>query len=113
MKIIFVYNANSGFTNSVMNIAHKLISPSTYSCALCTITHGIFQENKRWKSYREQSKHQFEFLHKDEFEKTYRLNYDYPVILKLVDKKFTILKDKLDVGKMKSTEDFITFLETV
>ncbi len=30
MKIVFVYNANSGLMNTVLDIGHKIISPDTY-----------------------------------------------------------------------------------
>ena len=34
MKLIFVYNANSGKLSAALDIAHKIISPSTYQCRL-------------------------------------------------------------------------------
>jgi len=38
MNLIFVYNANGGLVNSWLDTAHKIVSPSTYSCSLCAIT---------------------------------------------------------------------------
>ena len=31
-KIIFVYNADSGLVNGLIDWAHKIVSPETYSC---------------------------------------------------------------------------------
>jgi len=81
MKIIFVYNADSGFVSSLLDIGHKAISPETYSCNLCKMTHGVLQERQEWKKFRESSKNELEFLHRDEFEGKYKLKMEYPVVL--------------------------------
>ncbi|MGK7942513.1 MAG: GTPase [Crocosphaera sp.] len=81
MKIIFVYNANSGLMNTVLDIGHKILSPETYNCNLCNITHGVLQEREEWKSFRESSTNELEFLHKDEFEKKYKQVKEYPIVL--------------------------------
>lgn len=40
-QLIFVYNADGGTFNAIMDSAHKLFAPSTYQCSLCAITHGM------------------------------------------------------------------------
>jgi len=80
MKIVFVYNADSGIINAILDASHKVLSPSTYSCSLCMITYGTVSEKKEWKAYRKTSAHEFEFLHRDEFEDTYGTRKEYPVI---------------------------------
>lgn len=85
-KIIFVYNANSGLANTMLDSAHKIFSPSTYNCNLCDITFGVFTENMVWKKFREETDLEFVFLHKDEFKTAYTgsdfLNTSLPIILK-------------------------------
>lgn len=83
MKLLFVYNAASGRLNGWIDMAHKIVSPSTYECSLCALTHGAFTEKKAWARFRDESGLQMQFLHKDEFEKEYGLSYAYPVILKV------------------------------
>ena len=51
-SLLFVYNAKSGIANILIDISYKLLSPETYSCNLCAITHNTFTENKTWKKYR-------------------------------------------------------------
>lgn len=84
-KLIFIYNANSGKKNALVDIAHKIISPNTYACTLCDITFGVFKENKDWKKFRKASKISMEFLHKDEFTKAFASKFSfrtsYPVVL--------------------------------
>ena len=82
MKLVFVYNADSGFLNTLLDIGHKIIKPETYTCNLCNLTFGNFAENAKWKAFREESAHEMEFLHRDEFEATYDRKLPCPVILK-------------------------------
>ena len=83
MKLLFIYNANSGKLNTLFDIGHKIISPESYECNLCQITHGNFKERNVWKKFRETSDLDLTFLHKDEFEKQYEGEYSYPIGLKL------------------------------
>ncbi len=84
-KLVFIYNANAGKINGLLDSVHKIVSPSTYECSLCSITHGVFTESKVWASYRESSKVEMSFLHKDEFLKQYKSKwlpaFTFPIVL--------------------------------
>jgi hypothetical protein len=82
-KLIFVYNADSGKWNAYMDMAHKILSPSTYPCSLCDLTYGIFKIRPEWDKFVRNSPIPFEFLHKDEFHEQYPefKNLALPVIL--------------------------------
>lgn len=82
MKLIFVYNADSGFINTLMDIGHKALDPDTYQCNLCALTFGIIGEHQQWKQFREESEAEMKFLHRNEFEREYNQEFEYPVILK-------------------------------
>lgn len=110
MKLIFVYNANSGKLNTLFDIAHKLISPETYECALCTLTHGALSEKKAWKEFRERTRLDMEFLHKDEFEKLYEQSFDYPVILKQSD-TLDLFLNADEISQVKSVGGLIALIE--
>jgi len=108
MKIIFVYNADSGFVSSLLDIGHKVISPDTYSCNLCKMTYGVIGEREEWKKYRESSKNEMEFLHKDEFENKYKEKREYPIILKMNDSnELDELISKEELNGMKSVSELI------
>ncbi|MAZ27331.1 MAG: GTPase [Cytophagaceae bacterium] len=113
-KLIFIYNADSGFKNLVMDIAHKILSPKTYPCSLCDITHGVFKEHEDWKKFREESNLDMDFLHKDEFEQQYASKfghkYHYPVILAQShnDLEVFISKDELDA--MQTATDLMQII---
>ena len=47
-ELIFIYNANSGVVNSLIDWAHKIISPDTYKCSLCSITYNNSDKKNEW-----------------------------------------------------------------
>ena len=66
-QLIFVYNANSGLGNAMLDAAHKILNPATYSCSLCQLTYGAVREKTNWKRFRQDAAIPMQFLHKDEF----------------------------------------------
>ena len=79
-KLIFVYNANSGKLNLAFDIAHKILSPSTYQCDLCALSHGYFQMHDSWKAFIEGLDVAVEYLHRDEYPAVAPLA-EFPLIL--------------------------------
>jgi len=69
--LIFVYNADSGLFNTMADIGHKIFSPSTYKCDLCSLTHGVFSERKEWHAFVDNLDIETRFLHRDEFIQEY------------------------------------------
>lgn len=69
--LLFVYNADSGLFNTLADIGHKIFSPATYGCALCTLTHGYFQERRQWRAFVDGLGCDCEFLHRDQFIERY------------------------------------------
>jgi len=100
-KLIFVYNANSGVVNNWLDIAHKVVSPTTYECDLCSLTHGKFSEKRIWKRFRDSVSMPVAFYHKDEFLKKYKSKwlpkYTFPIVL---------ISDKEGLHPFITSEDF-------
>lgn len=71
MKLIFVYNANSGIVAAAFDAVHKAIVPETYGCNLCRVTYGALLVKSEWKRYIATLPHDAEFLHRDEFRVRY------------------------------------------
>ena len=111
MKLIFVYNANSGFLDKIFDGAHKIVSPSTYDCNLCAITFGAFSEDELWKAFRENSETPMVFYHKDEFIKQYKSkwlpDYDFPIILAENGMELEIFISSEELDTLKSSEALI------
>lgn len=83
-KLVFIYNADSGVFNLLADAAHKILSPSTYRCNLCALTHGSFGSKTEWRNYLAQLKTPVEVLHADEYRNKYgNENVKLPAILVL------------------------------
>lgn len=106
-KLIFVYNANSGAWAGYMDIMHKLLSPQTYECNLCAITHDTFSINKDWAEFKEIIPIEMSFLHKDEWEEQYQRKDELPAIFIEQNGKISVWIDvptmnRLDLSELKA-----------
>ncbi len=106
MKLIFVYNADTGLMNTLIDIGHKALSPQTYECNLYGLTFGLFTEHKQWKQFREESDTEMEFLHRDEFEQKYARKFKYPVILKN-DENLSIAISEAELNEIETLDELI------
>lgn len=111
MKLLFVYNAKSGKTRAAIDIAHKIISPSTYSCDLCSLTHGIFSEKSAWKEFVERGDVEMVFYHIDEFEERYVKKFDYPLILIEEGETLEPFMDKDEIAGIEDVKGLIELIE--
>lgn len=112
MQLIFVYNADSGMVNTVKDIGHKLLSPQTYDCFLCSLTHGAFRENPKWRAFREEVRMEMVFLHRDEFEQKYQTTMEYPLVLRKAEELDVVIpREKLE--NMSTIEELIDAVRNI
>ena len=111
MQLLFVYNAKSGKTRAALDIAHKIISPSTYSCDLCSLTHGIFNEKRAWVDFMKRVDVEMTFYHIDEFEEKYGSKFDYPIILREEGEALEPFMDKDEITEIEDVEGLIQLIE--
>lgn len=113
-KLIFVYNANTGFWNKALDAAHKIVNPATYPCSLCGLTYGRFSEDKVWKDFRENTEDDFVFLYKDQFETVYGNRYkdgvEFPSIFIEMDKDLCLFIDSKRLDGISKIEDLIKII---
>ncbi len=112
MKLIFVYNANSGKLTAAFHVAHKIISPSTYACNLCALTYGTFTERDVWKKFREESDTELVFYHKDEFEHEFKKTFTYPIVLKEENRELTEYISTNKINAINDVEELIAQLKS-
>ncbi len=114
-KLVFVYNANSGKKNALLDSLHKVFSPATYDCNLCDITFGVVRENSTWKRFRKNSQYPMEFLHRDEFQKTYASKFGYkfefPIVLAEGEKGLEVLISTQELNGLQTSEALIRLIE--
>ncbi len=109
--MVFVYNADSGPGNGLLDAAHKVLSPSTYACRLCELTYGMVTERSAWKRFRKNSGLPMEFLHRDEFRKKYASKfmpvYTSPIILSLTAHAMDIFMGTEELNAIEGTDELI------
>ena len=99
--LVFVYNADRGLFNMMADISHKVLSPSTYPCNLCALTHGAFSMRKEWRDFLAKIKPPLTFLHRDEFRKEFKLEDELPAIY-IKDLRTDNLRPFLDARTLKT-----------
>ena len=105
-KLLFVYNADSGLFNTVTDIAHKMLSPKTYECNLCSITHGVFKVRDTWVKFLEELDAECQFLHKDEFLKNNTdVDAAFPAIFKMNGDRYELWIDAASINGLSSVDD--------
>lgn len=82
-QLIFVYNASGDLFSSLTDFAHKLLSPATYSCSLCALTHGHLAMKTEWKTFIAQLPVSIIFLHKDQFNSQFSTMVALPAVFML------------------------------
>lgn len=105
MKLLFVYNADSGLFNALTDIAHKLISPETYQCNLCNLTHGYFAARDEWIHFLQDLDAEIRFLHRDEYIKQYgQPDAELPAIFVESADGHLLWVDKKVINNLSSTD---------
>ena len=114
-KLVFIYNADSGLRNVILDSAHKILSPDTYACSLCDITYGAFTENSVWKKFRKETNLDMEFLHKDEFSKAYASKFGhkftFPIVLAESNSGLEVFIKTEELNDLENSEALITLVQ--
>lgn len=111
LTIQFIYNAQSGKLNALFDIAHKVLSPGTYSCDLCQITHDAFTENAEFTALK--SRHPIELFHIDEYESRYPAEDHYPVIVVRRDDEIVQRINRERIGQLRSVNDLKSLIADI
>ena len=66
-KLVLIYNADSGYISAAVDALHKMLSPQTYLCNLCAVTHGPFGMKAAWRRFIDSLGVEVVFLHRDQY----------------------------------------------
>ena len=81
--LIFVYALDGGLFNEITGYAHKVLSPKTYPCNLCTLTNGPLGAKREWSEFIKGLGVKTEFMHRDEFIKKYpSATHSFPAVFR-------------------------------
>ncbi len=112
-SLLFVYNADSGIFNTLSDIAHKILSPDTYECNLCAITHSHFSMRKPWANFLKTLNADLEFLHRDELISQYgKQNTALPAIFYKDGKQLQLAVSAEQINQSESMEDLQKLIQT-
>jgi len=114
MELIFVYNAESGVFNKAIAFAHKIVSPQTYECSLCSIIHGKFSVHDKWADFIISLKIPVKFLYKNEFEATYpNISAPYPVAYLWNGKNIVKLLNASEIGDVNKSGNLSELIDLI
>ena len=104
-KILFVYNAGSGLFSAVTDWVHKILSPKTYECSLCALTHGSFTMHEEWKRFIDSLPAQVEFLYRDEFTGLRGEEDNFPAVFSDINGKLTCIISAREIRACSSLDE--------
>jgi hypothetical protein len=111
-KLIFVYNAKSGFMHSIYSLMQKKVSPNTYPCKLCSLTYSGATMKKIWQEYVKGLNIQTEFLHKDEFIKKYpQQTIKFPTVILKDEISFKVIIRADEFENIKNLSELMRLIE--
>ena len=67
IKLVFVFNADSGKLNAIKDSIKKIFNKAAYECNLCGVAFGTFGMKNDFKNFIQNLDVETDFLHKDEF----------------------------------------------
>ncbi len=110
--LVFVYNADSGLVNTLLDIGHKIVSPQTYACNLCAMTHSTFSMRDEWKDFVARLQISVEFLHRDELVNQYGIhNAVLPAIFRKTEGKPQAWISSDEINRCGSLNDLKQLVE--
>jgi hypothetical protein len=113
-RLVLVYAVDGGVFNAAVDFAHKLLSPSTYPCALCALTYGPLGEHKAWTRFVANLPVPTAFLHRDEFTKEYpEIRTELPAIFVERDHRDANLEPFVSAPELRSAKDVHQLIELV
>ncbi len=108
MKLLFVYNADAGIGNAIMDSIHKTLSPQTYECALCQLTYGVASMDKSWRNYLKSLPVEASFFHRNDFKATYPdVIFELPAVLIERDESLSPLLTAQQMSKLTDVNELM------
>lgn len=112
MKLIFVYNAEAGLVQGLLDSIHKTLSPATYACDLCAITYGLTSMRPEWRDWLKRSGIEATFHHRKDFHEAWpAVDVALPCILSHAGPTPELLVSADDMKDLKTVGELIAFLE--
>ena len=110
MSLVFVYAGDSGVVNGLVHYVHKIVSPSTYECHLCSLTDGALGRRGAWSRALAELAPDATFLHRDELQRQYGMQPPLPAVFTLRDGRLDLLISKPEIEACGDLDALIVLL---
>lgn len=113
-RLVFVYNAKAGLLAGALDSIHKTLSPATYACDLCALTHGAFTMRPQWRSWLKSLSIQADFYHRPDFRAAYPAFADEPLpLVGIVSQdRLSVLLCRDELSELKSLDELVSALQS-
>jgi|SRR5690554_5326012 len=109
-ELIFVYNVESNLFSRIIDFGHKTISPGTYACSLCNITHGSFGMHREWSAFVKELPYKIDFQYKDQW-KGWEPSAGFPLVLLKDGEETTVLLTPEKLKNIESIQELIDLIK--
>jgi hypothetical protein len=107
-QLAFVYNADGGTWNLLVDAAHKVLSPRTYGCSLCALTYGPMTMRRAWAAFVRDLPHDVRFLHRDDLRReTPGARFGLPALLERSNGEWVVLLDNATIDRCRTLDELI------
>lgn len=111
-RLVFVYNANAGLLAGALDSLHKTLSPDTYPCDLCALTHGMLTMRPQWRRWLKDLPLEADFYHRPDFRLAFPDLAKEPLpLVGMVEDEFTMLLDAEALGQITDADELATMLQ--
>lgn len=111
MELLFVYNANSSVSRKLFDAIRKSVSPSTYKCKLCLLTHHNFGAYQAWKEFVETSKVPIRIFHKDEFFREFVKEIEFPTVMSYDNSSLNCILGREELSSINDLNELFVLLK--
>ena len=108
-ELIFIYNANSDLLSKVSDFAHKVLSPHTYSCSLCKLTHGTVTMHSEWSEFLRGLPCKIRFEYKDTWKG--KGTMEFPLIIMKAGNKKEVIASSEHLNKIIILQELMDLIK--
>jgi hypothetical protein len=109
-ELCFVYNAQSGVGHALMDYVHKIVSPDTYACSLCSVTYGNLGMHREWGRYLKALPFKTRFLYQDTMPDMLK-DVALPAAFVVTDEQWEQVMDDSQMNEAKSLDELIALCD--
>ncbi|WP_120717490.1 hypothetical protein [Tsuneonella amylolytica] len=110
--VLVVYNADGTLFASLADVAHKIVSPGTYPCSLCALTHGAVAVRGEWKRFLAETPARVTVHHRDDFGRAWpAARFAFPTILLEEAGALRELVSAAELSGVESVPDLVALVE--